>query len=239
MLCLADIQLDIFCLTILSDDHSRINLFTCTNKESTTFLGTVKSVSYRLTGLECDQRSLLTVLDISFIWSISLKTCIDDTISLCISHELTTVSDQTTCRNQELKTGITSVGRCHVAKFPFPLTKFFNDNSGKFIRDINIGKLHRFCLLPVFICMVENFCFTYCELISFTTHILDQDRKVKLSTTGNFEAVGILSLFYTEADISIKLTEKTVTKMTGSYELSFLSGKWTVIYDELHGDRRL
>ena len=82
MLCLADIQLDIFCLTILSDDHSRINLFTCTNKESTTFLGTVKSVSYRLTGLECDQRSLLTVLDISFIWSISLKTCIDDTISL-------------------------------------------------------------------------------------------------------------------------------------------------------------
>ena len=62
---------------------------------------------------------------------------------------------------------------------------------------------------------------------------------MKLPTTGNFEAVGILSLFYTEADISIKLTEKTVTKMTGSYELSLLSGKRTVIYDELHGDRRL
>ncbi len=47
MLCLADIQLDIFSFTILSDDHTGVNLFTRSDKESTTLLGREQTVSYR------------------------------------------------------------------------------------------------------------------------------------------------------------------------------------------------
>ena len=50
-----------------------------------------------------------SILDISFVWCISFKACVDDTISFCICHELTTVSDQSTCRDKEFETSISTV----------------------------------------------------------------------------------------------------------------------------------
>ena len=87
--------------------------------------------------------------------------------------------------------------------------------------------------------MIQYFSFTYCKLVSFTTHIFNKNRKVKLTTAGYFEAVCIFCLFYTKADICVQLTEKTVTQMAGCNEFAFLSCKWTVVYDELHRDRWL
>ena len=84
--------------------------------------------------------------------------------------------------------------------------------------------------------MIQNFSFTYCKLVSFTTHVLNKNRKVKLTTTGYFEAVCIFCLFYSKADICVQLTEKTVTQMTGCNEFTFLSCKRAVVYDKLHGD---
>ena len=61
---------------------------------------------------------------------------------------------------------------------------------------------------------------------------------MKFSTTGNFEALGSICVFYTKADICIQLTIQTVTKMTGSDVFTFLSCKRTVIYHEVHGKSR-
>ena len=71
MFCLTYVQFDIFSFTILSDNHTGIYFLTGSDEESTTLLGTVQTISYGFTSLKCDQGSLLTILDISFVWCIS------------------------------------------------------------------------------------------------------------------------------------------------------------------------
>ena len=87
--------------------------------------------------------------------------------------------------------------------------------------------------------MVQNFCFTYCKFITFTTHVLDQNRQMQFATTGYFEAVSTVGFLYTEGNICVQLFEETVTDMTGSNVFSFLTCQRAVIYDEIHGDGRL
>ena len=62
---------------------------------------------------------------------------------------------------------------------------------------------------------------------------------MEFSTSGYFEAVGILSILYTKAYVSVQFSHKTVAQVTGSYVFTFLSGKRTVIYYEIHRNRRL
>ena len=75
--------------------------------------------------------------------------------------------------------------------------------------------------------------------MNFTAHVLNQYGQMKFTTSGNFEALCRVSIFYTKADIGVQLTVQTVTKMTGSDVFTFLSGERAVIYHEVHGDRRL
>ena len=58
---------------------------------------------------------------------------------------------------------------------------------------------------------------------------------MKFTTSGNFEALCRVSIFYTKADIGVQLTVQTVTKMTGGDVFTFLSGERAVIYHEVHG----
>ena len=113
MLGLTYIYFDIICFCIFTDDHTRINFFTGTDEECSTLLSTVQTISYRLTGLVCNQRSLFTILDISLIWSVSVECSVHDTISLCVCQEITTVTDQTTGWDTELKTCISTIGSTH------------------------------------------------------------------------------------------------------------------------------
>ena len=73
MLGLADIQLDVFGLTILSDNHTAVYFFARPDKQSSTLLSGEQTVSNCLTGFKCNQRSLLTILDISLVWCISVE----------------------------------------------------------------------------------------------------------------------------------------------------------------------
>ena len=82
MFCLAYVQLDIFGFTILSDNHTAVNLCTRSDKQSTTLLGCEQTISNSFTSLESDQRSLLSVLEISLVRSISVKHSIDDALKL-------------------------------------------------------------------------------------------------------------------------------------------------------------
>ena len=53
---------------------------------------------------------------------------------------------------------------------------------------------------------IENLGFADCKFISFTAHILDQDRQVKLTTSGYFKTIHIVCFFYAEADVSIPVS---------------------------------
>ena len=239
MLCLADIQLDILCLSVLSDDHPGVNLLPGTDEESTPFLSTVQTVSHGFACLKCDQGTLFPVLDISLVRCISVKTCVQDAVSFGICQKFAPVSDQSSGRNGELKTGISAVRSTHVLEFAFSLPEFFNDNSCEFVRHVNVGGLHGLQLFAVFISFVEDFRLADGKLVSFAPHVLDQNGEVKFASSGYLEAVCIVGLLHTQADVCVQLPEQSFAEMTGSYIFSFLSGKRTVIDNELHGDRRL
>ena len=87
--------------------------------------------------------------------------------------------------------------------------------------------------------MVQNLCFTYCKFIALTTHVLNQDGQMQLTTTGYFEAVSTVCFLYTERNVCVQLFEKTVTDVTGSNVFTFLTSQRAVVYDEVHGDGRL
>ena len=62
---------------------------------------------------------------------------------------------------------------------------------------------------------------------------------MQLTAAGNLERIGIVRILHAQADICIQLTEQTGTQVAGGDEFTFLAGKRAVIYDEVHGNRRL
>ena len=239
MFCLAYVQLDIFGFTILSDNHTAVNLCTRSDKQSTTLLGCEQTISNSFTSLESDQRSLFSVLEISLVRSISVKHGIDNAGTLGGSKELTAESDQSTGRNVEFQTDSTVTGSTHTLQLTFTFAQLLDYSTGKFFRNIYISNFHRLKLLATLVCFIQNFRFTYCEFITFTSHVFNQNRQMKFSTSGNFKCLSCISVFYTKADICVELTVETVTKMTGGNVFTFLTGQRTVIYDEVHGNSRL
>src|SRR5699024_4792565 len=131
------------------------------------------------------------------------------------------------------------VGSPHVPEFALALPQLFYYNSGEFIRDINVGELHRLKFLSVFICLVEHLCLADSELIAFPAHVLDQDGEVKLAAARYLKAVGVVCLLDSEADVCVQLPEQPFTQMAGGDIFSFLACKGAVVDEELHGDRRL
>ena len=45
-----------------------------------------------------------TILDISTVWFIATENGIDDAVTFCVCHKVTTVTDETTGRNFEFQT---------------------------------------------------------------------------------------------------------------------------------------
>ena len=76
LLGLADIDLNVFSLRALSDDHTRIYLNTRSDEQSTSLLCIEQTVSNRLTSLKCDQGTGLTICDITFVLSVAVENCI-------------------------------------------------------------------------------------------------------------------------------------------------------------------
>ena len=99
MLGLADIQFDVLRLCALADDHTGIYLFARSDEQGAAVLCVEEAISNRFAGFKCDQRSLAAVLQVSLVRAIAVEDCIHDTISLCISHKIATVADQSTGRD--------------------------------------------------------------------------------------------------------------------------------------------
>ncbi|CDD60963.1 uncharacterized protein BN684_00859 [Clostridium sp. CAG:505] len=61
---------------------------------------------------------------------------------------------------------------------------------------------------------------------------------MQFPTTGYFQSVHGVCIFYTQANVCIQFFIQSVTQVTGCYEFSFCSRKRTVIYGECHGNCR-
>ena len=62
---------------------------------------------------------------------------------------------------------------------------------------------------------------------------------MKLTPARYLEAFGGIRFLYPKGNIRIQLTEQSVTKMAAGHKFAFLSGKGRIVYNKMHGDRRL
>ena len=100
----------------LTDDHTGYT-FSPGPMKSTTLLRIVQTVGDRFTGFKCDQGTHLTILDISLVGAVVVEYGVQDTVTLGIGHELATVTNQSSCGDGELQTGVSAAGDgTHVSK---------------------------------------------------------------------------------------------------------------------------
>ena len=106
MLRLADIDLDILGLRGLADDHAAVYLLTRSDEEGSSRLCLEETIGDCLAGLEGDECAVVAIVHIALVLAVSVELSVQDTVTLGIGHELTTVTDETSGRNLELESGI-------------------------------------------------------------------------------------------------------------------------------------
>ena len=121
MFLLTNVQFDILVSGAGTDDHTCIYFFTRSDEQSTTILCREQTVSDRFAGFECDQRTKLTVSNISAVSIIAIENGVDNTITSGIGHKFASVTDQTAGWDIELKSCISAGQRFHIDHFTFAL----------------------------------------------------------------------------------------------------------------------
>ena len=183
---LADVQLDILGLTVLSDNHTGVNLLARSDEQSTALLCGVQTVGNGLACLESDQGTLFAVFDVALVRCVIFKLGVQDTSSFGGGHEDSTETNQASCRDFELQTGGTIACAAHAVKLAFTLAEELDDSTGELIRNVNVCDFHWLEFASALVLFVDNLCLTYCELISLTAHVFDQDGQMQLTTAGYF-----------------------------------------------------
>ena len=88
-------------------------------------------------------------------------------------------------------------------KLAFTLAEELDDSTGELVRNVNVCDFHWLEFASALVLFVDNLCLTYCELISLTAHVFDQDGQMQLTTAGYFETVRRIGLFHTQGYIGI------------------------------------
>ena len=85
MLGLTYIYFNVISLCIFTDDHTGVYFFTGSDEECSTLLCAVETIGDGFTCFKGNERTLLTVLNISFVWRISVKSSVHNSVSFCVS----------------------------------------------------------------------------------------------------------------------------------------------------------
>ena len=208
---LADIDFNVLGLTGFSDDHAGVHLFTGADEENAALLCVEQTVGDSLAAFEGNQRALLAVGDVSLVRLIAGKNGVHNAVALGVGHELSAVADQSAGRNVELKTGVAAVGLSHGNQLALSLAENLNDVSGELIRNVDDALFHRLQLLAVLVVLVDDLCLGNCEFIALAAHGLNENRQMKLASSGNLEGIGGIGILNAKGYVCIQLAVQTVT----------------------------
>ena len=143
--------------------------------------------------------------------------------------------------NAEIKTMINAFG-CGFSEGygnDFDITKLRYDKI-VIMADADVDGAHiSTLLLTLFYRFMPDLIYEGHVYIAMPPHVLDQYGKMKLTTAGNLEGFGCLGFLDTQADVCVQFLEQTVAQVAGSDKFTVSSGERTVVYDEMHGNRRL
>ena len=170
---LADIDLDILGLAALADDHTGIDLDTGADEELSSLLRLEEAVGNRLAALVGDDRTGLPVEHIALIRTVALELSVQDAVALRVGQELAAVSDQAARRDIELKARKVAMNRRHADQFALSRCQLLDDRTGKLVRHIDKGNLHRLLSLVALVIVIDDLCLRDRELKALATHVLD------------------------------------------------------------------
>ena len=131
---LANVYFYVIGLAVLTDYHTGIYLLAGTDKQSTALLGIEQTIGNAVTGLKCDQGTILTVGNISLVRTVTIEDLVHDTVTLGIGHELTTITDQATGRDGKLQTGVTAIASTHTLQFTLTQAQLLDDTTRGVLR---------------------------------------------------------------------------------------------------------
>jgi len=87
--------------------------------------------------------------------------------------------------------------------------------------------------------VIEHLCLAHSKLKALSSHVLNQNRQVKLAAAGHLKAVRGICLLHSQAHVCVQLSEQPLTDVAGSNVLALQSGQRAVVYHEVHGNGRL
>ena len=99
----------------------------------------------------------MAIVHIALVLAVAVELSVQDTVTLGIGHELTTVTDETSGRNLELESGIAGRKWAHTVQYTLTLSQLLDDVTTELIRNIDVRDLHRLHLLAV-LGLVDNLC---------------------------------------------------------------------------------
>ena len=165
---------------MLTNHLSSVNLLARGDEETSAGLQVIQGISESLTCLHSDNRTIHTSFDITLPRLIFQETVCHDSLTGRSGQYSVVQTDNTTGRNRELQvhTTILAFHHGHLA-----LTfRYHIDNTARaFLRKIHRQLLYRLTFLTIDL-LDDNLRLTYLQLVSLTTHRLDQYRQVKHAT---------------------------------------------------------
>ena len=233
MLSLAWVNINIHLAGVLTYNHALVYSLTRRDKHSTTVLQGENTITSGLTLLKCYQGTTSTAWNIPLIRHITSKGMVHNTVTFGIGQKLRTETNQATSRNQEFHAHIAR-NLSHIGQLCLASTQRHHNSTLILLWNLNSQILHRLTLLTIN-GLVYNLWLTNLQFIAFTTHSLNQNGQMQLTTARNLEYISTISFLYTERYIGLNFLEKTIAEMTGSNKLSLATSKRTGIYTKGHG----
>ena len=133
---------------------------------------------------------------------------VHNTLAFCVSQKLPTKTDKPTSWDFKLDSCLTITSWIHSCHLSFFLSKLFNNNPSKLIRNINNQVLIRLKFNTIFF-FDDYFWTTKRKLKTFSSHIFSKDCDLKFTTTTYFK-LSFTCIVIPHSDICFHLSFKSL-----------------------------
>ena len=237
VLLLAHVDDNIACLRRNADDHALVYRNACADEQRTALLSIEQTIGDGRTGLPGNEGAYSSSRDIAEVRLVGIKRGIHDAFALGVGHELASVTEQTSGRNQELKACAVSDG-VHGDHLTLALTHALHYGAYCVAGNVRNQALNRLAEYAVDL-LGEYTRRAYGKLVTLAAHGLDEYRQVHFTASCYIVCVQLIAVGHAQGYVLECLLHQALSDLAGGYELALSAGKRAGIYGECHFNRRL
>src|ERR1700724_3552133 len=126
----------------------------------------------------------------------------------------------------------------HVHDLAFARSERLQNVAQIFVRKIDIKIFDRLQQLAVFVAMKDDLGSRDHYFVALAPHLLDQDGDLHLAASMNFKCPRRLRVVELKRNVTAGFPDEPVANMSRRHEFPLASGKWGIIYQNAHSNRR-